>query len=536
MRKRSEFKFSTFISAVIVACAVFAVLGIAYYIIFPARGLFNSDSSDTILWAQASYNAKALLNSHFQYAGFLPFSGYLLMLPFIGAFGVSMTTHTIGMVLFLVLFVASILFFARSLKWNMRWSASAVAILLLVFSSSDKLREIFWRHNIYYSLSILFIMIGTGLVLRFLNDADIPAEKRGVRYKVYAALLFAWFFVCSTNGFQSLVLFSIPLIAAVAGEIFLSFKTKLTDKGHIETYKSIFIMTAGMIFGYIAGLLLIGGMKSEYAQIFSSYTSSNYWVGNLNSFLAHWTSLLGVDVTYGDPISSPAGMYNLLKIAMSFILVLVPVVMAILYGKFKDRATRILIVTHWVMTLLVLFGYIFGRLSDANWRLSPIVCTATVLCIVFSKWLYENIGFRRLSVLILVPIILISGLNAAKLAFMPPDLRQNDEIHKVMNYLIDNDFTYGYATFWRSNGITVMSDSRVKIRHISITGAEYSPNYYQSQYDWYDDQPGQDRYFVLLIREEYDAMVHDQNTLIATADEKLEFDDYMILVYDRNIF
>ena len=79
-----------------VAAAVFAAIsvsGVIYYIIYPSGAFFHADCSDTILWAQASYDSGSLFNPDFGYAAMLPFGGTMLMIPFIGIFGVSMTTR-----------------------------------------------------------------------------------------------------------------------------------------------------------------------------------------------------------------------------------------------------------------------------------------------------------------------------------------------------------------------------------------------------------------------------------------------------------
>ena len=90
--------------------AAFAVLSLAtviYYIIYPSAAYLHADCTDTILWAKASYDGKAMFNEDFGYAAMLPFGGTTLMIPLIGIFGLSMTTQHIGMILFSVLFFAS---------------------------------------------------------------------------------------------------------------------------------------------------------------------------------------------------------------------------------------------------------------------------------------------------------------------------------------------------------------------------------------------------------------------------------------------
>ena len=95
--KKKICKIASIVLPLLLILLSFAV--VVYYILGPAEGYFHSDCTDTLLWAQASYDSGKLISDNFKYAALLPFGGNLLMLPFIPIFGVSMTTHNIGMVL-----------------------------------------------------------------------------------------------------------------------------------------------------------------------------------------------------------------------------------------------------------------------------------------------------------------------------------------------------------------------------------------------------------------------------------------------------
>jgi len=67
---------------------------VCYYLFGAANSFLSSDSADTLLWAQASYEAKALINPNFDYATILPLGGHLLMVPFVALFGLSLTAQS----------------------------------------------------------------------------------------------------------------------------------------------------------------------------------------------------------------------------------------------------------------------------------------------------------------------------------------------------------------------------------------------------------------------------------------------------------
>ena len=150
-----------------------------------------------------------------------------------------MTTHELGMALFAILFVLSVIYLARSLGYSWTLSSIMAFTVSFIMSSSDKLREIMWGHVIYYSLGVLFFCFGLGMAIRLLRDppetaVEAEGEASGAakikkllmsrKFKYWA--LFAVFFIftmlTATNGLQSVVLYVLPVGAAV-------FLVRLTD-------------------------------------------------------------------------------------------------------------------------------------------------------------------------------------------------------------------------------------------------------------------------------------------------------------------
>lgn len=521
-----------------VLLAVFAFGLVLYYIAFPSWGFFHSDCTDTILWAQATQEAKAIFHKDFYYAALMPFGGHLLMVPFIQWFGVSSTTQIIGMGLFAVLFAGSLIYVLRSLKWNLRWTALTVFLVFLVLSASSKLREIFWGHIIYYSLGALFLLVGMGLVFRVADNLHAETRKENVRLFLLLLGTMMWFILCSTNGVQALTLFSLPMIFAVFAECFLDMDNKHSFQGteKMNWINLTFVIVVGSIAGYVIGGIIKKGFSQGYADAYSNYSDPSVWMSNLDRFLPQWTSLLGVQVGAGDSLASMDGIIGMLGIFTSFLLLVAPVLLTLQYMKIQDRKLRLLILAHWGSSGLVLYGYVFGLLSATNWRLTPVLFTSLLLTIAYGKWLQENGKSRRLAILVLVPLILMSMLSAAEMLSMKPDYRQNEGLPKITSYLRNGDYSYGYATFWNANAITVMSDSEVKVRGIIIDDTTFRPYEYQSQAGWYESQPGVDTYFVLLTDSEYQHMLESGHPLLENVQATMEQDGFRILTYASNLF
>jgi hypothetical protein len=527
---------TTVATVLLLACAAAAVAAIAYYIIFPSRGYYTSDCTDTIYWAQASFDAKALYNKDFTYASLLPFGGSLLMLPWIGLFGVSMTTQTIGMLSFLVLLVLSMVFLLRTLGWNIRWISAAIALFLPLISLSVKMREIFWGHIIYYSLGLLFLFVGLALALRAwrFREAGCGPERR--KFILYTTLLMVWVVLCSTDGFQAVMIFSVPMLAAFFSQTFFSFDTRLRDDRNTKANFLVLGMLIGSLLGILLGLLLTGGIQAYYENGYSAFSDVDTWFVNIGHFITHWSQLMDINVKRGALFISAEGILSLLKLLAALIIMAAPLLMLMLYRKIDDVRIRILVIAHWGMTAAVMFGYVFGVLASASWRLSPILGSSVFLTIVFAKWASDRTKTRRVMVLVLVPLALAASISLAMIARMPPDYGHDSGLIGIKDYLVQNDLTYGYATFWNANAVTVLSNSKVKVRNIEMSDKQIEPYYYQGQHRWYDDQPGQEEYFLLLTRSEIASGYAAVDSLVEQADRQLDYQDYVILIFENNLF
>ena len=109
---------------------------------------------------------------------------------------------------------------------------------------------------------------------------------------------------------------------------------------------------------------------------------------------------------------------------------------------------------------------------------------------------------------------------------------ENERLQGVGDYLKKEGLEYGYATFWNSNIITLLTDSDVQVAPIEQIEGNLLIRKYQSNNNWYEED-GYDRYFILLTSDElegYEAAKH-----YLAPNEILTFEKFHILVYDFNV-
>ncbi|MDY2509624.1 MAG: hypothetical protein SOW15_02345 [Ruminococcus callidus] len=511
---------------------------VLYYIFFPARGEFHSDCTDTLYWAEAAMQGNGLINPDFTYAALMPFGGNLFMQIWIPFFGISMTTHTLGMATFFVFFVGSLCLMLREMHFGLRSLSVTVSGLLMTLCLSQKIREIFWGHIIYYSLGILFLFIGLFLVLRIMNLSERrPTKGILVQKIVFMVLLAVDFIICCTNSTTAIALFALPIIGGVFCERFLDCRTRLRSR---KNYTALFILVIcgiGLLLGMKWGAAIAGDVRGGYAEAYSKFSNTDEWWGHVESLPLAFLWMLGLEVDNQDKLASIEGVQVILTIFYALFLAIIPVIALCCYRKIKETGVRILIWAHWIVTAFILVGYFCGLLSAGNWRISPAICTGVLVSFAFLRWLYHQVEYKRLSILLCIPLAYICLHSGWQVVKMPKDSYKTNVNYELGEYLKEQDLTYGYASFWHSQAITVLEDSEVKVRTVDFSDVNgVTKSLYQNNQNWFKDQPDQDRYFLLMEQGELDKLNMSTSLLLTMSHEELYYKGYTIWVFSENIF
>ena len=515
--------------------AAFSLATVIYYILYPSAAFLHADCTDTILWAKASYDGKTLFNEDFGYAAMLPFGGTSIMIPLIGIFGLSMKAHTIGMVIFAVLFFASVFWLCRSIKFSGALSFMSVGTLALVLCSSEKLREIFYEHVIYYSIGVVIICVLLSLFIKF---KDAFRTDNSLAKLVIITLCTVIFSVCAAlDGTQIVATGIFPVIFAAVAEIMLNKDRKLFEKENRISIYFCIICGFSMLLGLWLLSLLSNGITAGYAGAYTNYSNMNEWLGNLGKFPEQWFRLFGVDAYYGMSIFSPESIINIIKIGTAAVVAIAPIVALFFYNKF-DFGTKLLVLAHFGMSAVIMFGYVFGILAAANWRLSPMVCTGVLVCFALFRAAKGYAVPRRITAAVLCVLVLASGVNFATVAKMEKNGIVNNEKYPLVEVLRENGFTHGYATFWNSQVITLLSDSEVSTANVDINENGIAPCYYQTDKNQFLPQAGVEEYFVLMSDYEMSILQQTEDwayfELLST--EKIEIEGYKIFVFNSLFF
>lgn len=516
---------------------IIAFITVIYYMLGPSEGYIHSDCVDTLTWANATVESGQLFSSTFCYPYLLPFGSTFLMYPFVAIFGFTMFAYRLAMLVFMIVFALAIYFCARGLGWSRNTGLIAVSVEFIIVSSSGKLRELFWEHIIHYSLGAFLAFVLMAFMFYFINNykKNKYSFKNSKKTVVFGVLVALWAFFSAFDGLTTLTLSTLPVLGAILLSIVFDTKNNIISKANKDMIVSFVIILVATVLGCGVLALITKDIDAGYGNAYSNIVEGGEWSNNALRFLEQWTTLLGADYEAGSAITSFKNILAAIKMAGSLVLFFTPVYAIFIYKRVV-RSERTFIIFHWLMSGFILYGYVFGSLSSVNWRLSPIICSAIIVNIIVWKYLWSTVNLKRSAVIVSLLVVLSGVVTFGQIWAMPADYGRDNDQHQVVKYLEENGLNYGYATYWNANILTLISSSRVKVRDINLDNDQPVKGWLNTDKAWYDAQPNQDKYFVLLTNSEYDDKVSKNHSILDNTSETLRYGNWVILVKDNNIF
>ncbi len=532
----------------LVACVLLLIATAAtlvYYIFGPSLAFFHADCTDSLLWAQVTVETGQLLADDFHYAALLPFGSSLWMVPIVSVFGYTITAQHVSMAVFAVLFIAAAFWCFRTLRFGPVAASGATFVLTMLLSSSPKLRELFWEHTIYYSLSVLVILLLVPLTVRLsgsLHAAETKDKQGLLRVIFYTLLVWGLCVGCGMDGVQVMVLTAVPVVGAWLATAVLDDQETLTAPKHLRTYVTVAVMAVGVLCGLFAMWVMTKGgrVNAPYENAFSGFAAFDTWDDNAHLFLPHFLSLCGVSATLYQPLVSGETLLTMLKLAVAWAVLLLPVLLLCRYRTLQSRAVKVMALTHALLCAVILFAFICGLLSNANWRLTPMLGTGIVTSLLYIRELFGGSRVqKRIAALLAALLMTVSVANAWSMWAMEPTAGANTANIRIAQTLTDKGCEYGYATFWNAHNTTLLANGEVTVLPVEVNGTGVRSYDYQVRNAWFEEAATADGPFFLLLRPaEYDTWKagRQYQTLLTSGAivEDYEQDGFRVVICNRN--
>lgn len=374
---------------------------------------------------------------------------------------------------------------------------------------------------------------------------DGKSNKKTLIHKIAIFICICIFMILTgTDGLTGFTLFALPFAGAIFAEQFVNTKYKLlSSKTFLVAFRCVVFLGMAVV-GNAINNKLLGDLTAGYQEANSNFSAMNEWLEHFHNMPFAWMRLLGVESLPNVKFASKDGVPNMIFLMSSILIAVIPVIATCFYKKFGDdrraKMIRIWIWMHWAVTAVNIMGYVFGVLAAADWRIIPMIGTSLIVSILFLSWsITRNADVSRLTVVLFVPIFMAGMLHCSDVKKMKKDAYKENTQFMLADFLEDQGVNKGYATFWNANSVTVITGERVKVGIIDVLDSGVYMRTYQSSKRWYETDPNQAEYFLLLSGDELNTVNQTDFPIyhqpIRTAQTYINGIEFDLLVYDHNV-
>lgn len=495
------------------------------YILYCTDFYFNSDYAAYVLLAREQIRTGQFFPDGFCYStGVFIFTPELFIVPLMSFVSDWVLCRALAVICwnFLLLVCIFFLFRMKGMSQQKMRYAPFILVLMLCLPTEHYVENFF--EGAYVSLLMYEL-----LIIFFLNKLINSGKELKKRYFVCFT---AAVYISNITGIRNIAIMVFPLIAALAINLYLEHRKRLED---IWKEKKIFFIAAlsgvGGAAGYATFCILVRKLGLLFSSAGMEFVTREKVLDNFHDLLLnilefHKTIIAGDLISVG-------GVTAVINFVFMVVTVLViPLHYLIKIKKIQNRFWRIYVLYAWISNFVVLYMMVFTSASAIRY-----LHTVYFHNIMFLALFLEEMFAKKEKIMHIFWILALSGvIGAGHLNYYVntvKPIRACYEAEKgqerIYEFLEENDLTYGFSSFWNAYENMVRSKNQVTI--LAWGSSPQEPFYWLTQREWYDVEQHPGKCFLLLEKDEEVA-----GEYLELASERLEFQNYTILVYEKNIF
>lgn len=500
----------------------------------------NSDMAAEMIFSKLlAEEGRLIASSNWYYSTeFRVLYTQLVMTPLHYVFTDWHVIRVITNVVFYILMLASFYFVCKPLKIRRRnvW----LCALALFVPVSEAVMTHLQMGNTYMSHVILcFVTFGL-----FLRLCDREQRCHRGRYIVYAVLFAAICVVLGISGVRYMLDILVPLVMTAGVFVIRSggfqvFRKEVTKEhlaGFLKTEQVtyLFVSFAGLVCGGIG--YLINAMFISKMYQFQTYDTTNFIAVHEGVFWDRVQNALGEFLQMFGYIENKAflslrGLITILAFVMIATLGFTwvkgmrysLVQSTALVEPVEQNHRRFTVLFAGISFVLHLFVFVFTTSTMVDRYFIPIAIFFLFTLAIYMEW--EGLVFDRVVVcLILGGSLAFAGVKTYY-SFVSND--KNADRYEMAEYLVEEGYTFGYASYWNSNIMTEVSDGALEMANLwsleSLGDFKWS-----SKMSSYEPKEGK----IFLIAENSELEALKEYGMLEKQEIIFENEDFKVLSFD----
>lgn len=511
------------------------------YLFIEYKALIHSDSAAKVLLAKEIFDSGEFFPRDWNYVNgdlFVLF-GHAPIVPLLYFMKPGFSVHAISGLIASTIMLVGFFLLLGMLKVKGTHRLLILAAVCAGFSG-------FTAENLYGQVSY-GVVISITLFLVCLALKIIFDEKNNKLLLIHGSIFFLiLFLVVLSNPVRAFVTYIAPMAFALLVYLYqmLREKTTIERKQKIYCLSLIVVLSiATAVPAHFSILERVNNIQGAGTPAWLSYEQS---MTNILLIGKGLLAILGGAQTPGGKVISVLGIFEALRIVVAIATIaLIPFAVSrtLKTGSPQNKFLSVYALTSFAV---VMFVQIFTSVPDMSGPVnSSRYLVLSVLFLVLIVYIQPAIDFKfpmvsviifsliGISSLMAYPVFFYSALNSkVYLDGVNERARRSD----LVDFLKQNNLSYGYAGYWNAGLFSVLSSGDVLIRQVLINGGLPIPMRHLSSNTWFDPEKWNGRTFLMLTPDErklVDWNALERRGLVVR--QELHRNGFDIFVFDQNL-
>lgn len=499
---------------------------VVFYIFYCTKGQLHSDYAYWLLLADEQMKTGQFYPEGFHYTTGLPTVSPQLFVLVIRFFCSDwlLSREIAVLITILILFTLLYYFCKNTLAGKEIYVFVSLSVILLGLPMQHYAQT---YYEAAYALQIIWDLVLMILISKLLGANNNKVKKRNA---LFAGLFFAAFLISMSS--RNIIIFMIPLLLAIIVTSFVECEYHFENVFKNKLYTSVFaILVLGVILGYPVYLLLVRKMGVDSAiadMVFVSSEEVKYNISNLFVGIIEYYSA----IIPGEMITI-SGITSCINFVVMFICTIIaPLSMILRFNKIENNFWKLYTLYAMFSDFFVLYLMVFTNANNIRYYQPVFWHHIVFTCFWLTSLIKHKSKYCEGFIYSVVACIFLLGhlcyINYTVVPVYNESVSDQTGV-TLVSFLEEHDLDYGFATFWNAYGNMILSDGRITMA--AYQGTPLTPFKWMTSDSYYDVNKHPGKCFVLVAPDET-----LEEKWYSAAMEILNYDDYTILVYEKNIY
>lgn len=490
------------------------LLGLILFVLLKPDNLMHSDTTAEVILSRLLADQNKLITTDWFYSTEIRIIySQLIMAPLFKVFSSYRLVKTISIFIFYILLTLSYRFFAKEYGVSKKWMLLGMIFLFTPLS------------NEYLDMMFIGCFYTSQVICTYCILAVFSKERKSKKsYLIACILLILSSFVLGLTGLRYLASLFLPLAAAVFIMLF-----------EIERiYLKNAVLTVAMLFSAGIGFLV---NKFYLAVHYSFDTTSQVAFVGIEELPERFLRSLRLMIEFFGyyPVEAVSGRGIVNAIKSLFFIAFVGIIIYLIKNRKTLLSEKQRLLLYYFLALFLLNWYMLvftNVLMQYRYHL-PVYVIGILLIAIFFQ-VYEPKGilvqWKKAIWFFAACVIGLSSLYGE----LWQDAKYNDceKRYDYLEFLEDNEYTFGYATFWNASVTEYLSNGVIKVGNLGGEDGVASPYEWLTEKAYYKKGYHEGKTFLLLARTEEAGMLKGDFTVMP--DGRKVYEDEYYAIYEGN--